>query len=100
MSWWHLHPDVLLWIAVIEGAYLYGVRVIGRARGQQVTRGQIAWFTAGVAVLYVAAGTPIHDIAEQRLFLIHMLQHMLFTLVAPPLMLLGTPGWLVDALID
>lgn len=97
---WHLHPDVILWIVAIEAAYLLGLRTVGRAAGKRATRGQIAWFSAGVFVLYIGAGTPIHDIAEERLFFVHMNQHMLFTLVAPPLLLLGTPGWLVEGLID
>jgi putative membrane protein len=96
---WHVHPDVLLWIFLIEFTYLYGLRVVGARQGLRATRGQIAAFTAGVAALYVAAGTPIHDLAEQRLLSVHMAQHMLFTLVAPPLLLLGTPGWLVRPLL-
>lgn len=99
MDYWHLHPDVLLWIGLIEGAYLYGLRAVGRSRGLQATRAQIAWFTGGVAVLLAGAGTPIHDLAEQRLFSVHMVQHMLFTLVAPPMMLLGIPGWLLRPLL-
>ena len=59
MSWWHLHPDVILWIVAIEGAYLYGVRSVGRDHGMRASRRQIAWFSAGVAVLYIGAGTPI-----------------------------------------
>lgn len=92
---WHVHPDVILWIALLEGAYLYGLWVVGRPRGLRASRAQIAWFSLGVAVLYIGAGTPIHDIAEQRLFSVHMVQHMLFTLVAPPFLLLGTPDWLL-----
>lgn len=96
---WHLHPDVIAWIVTIAVAYLYALRVVGRSSGKTATRGQIAWFMSGVAVLYIGAGTPIHDIGEERLFLMHMLQHMLFTMIAPPLLLMGTPGWLVDGLV-
>lgn len=92
---WHVHPDVILWIALLEGVYLYGLWVVGRPRGLRASPAQIAWFSLGVAVLYIGAGTPIHDIAEQRLFSVHMVQHMLFTLVAPPFLLLGTPDWLL-----
>lgn len=92
---WHLHPDVILWIGLLEGVYLYALRAVGNPHGLGATRGQIAWFSVGVLALYAGAGTPIHDLAEQRLFMMHMIQHMLFTLVAPPLMLLGTPGWLL-----
>lgn len=96
---WHIHPDVVLWSVLLQGGYLYAVRAVGGRAGRQATRAQLTWFTAGVAVLYVGAGTPIHDLAEHRLFLVHMIQHMLFTLVAPPLLLLGTPGWLLEPLL-
>ena len=96
---WHLHPDVLLLTALLQGAYLVGLRTAGARTGLRATRGQVAWFTAGVAVLYAGAGTPLHELGEQRLFSAHMVQHMLFTLVAPPLLLLGLPGWLLRPLL-
>jgi putative membrane protein len=55
---------------------------------------------SGVTVLYLGAGTPIHDLGEDRLFSVHMTQHLLFSLVAPPMMLLGTPDWLLRPLIQ
>lgn len=97
---WHVHPDVVLWSALIEAVYLYGLRAVGRPRGLRASPTQVAWFSLGVAVLYLGAGTPIHDIAEQRLFSVHMVQHMLFTLVAPPFLLLGTPDWLVLPVLE
>lgn len=96
---WHLHPDVVLWIGGWILVYLWGVRIIGRAAGRRVTRAQLAWFMSGMAVLYLGAGSPIHDIAEQRLFSVHMAQHLLFSLVAPPLLLLGIPDWLLRPLV-
>ncbi len=92
---WHLHLDVVLGIALLEGAYLYALRVVGARGGHRATPVHVACFSAGALVLYAGAGTPIHDLAEQRLFMMHMLQHLLFTLVAPPLLLLGMPGWLL-----
>lgn len=100
MGTWHVHPDVIFWIALLEGGYLYAVKRVGKRRGQRVTHARAAIFAAGVAVLYIGAGTPIHDLSEHRLFMMHMIQHMLFTLVAPPLLLLGTPGWLLAPLLD
>ena len=35
---------------------------------------------------------PVHDLAEGRLFSVHMAQHLVFSLVAVPLMLVGTPA--------
>jgi putative membrane protein len=51
-------------------------------------------FYAGVLTLLVASDWPVHELAEERLLSVHMVQHLLMSLVAPPLLLAGTPGWL------
>lgn len=96
---WHLHPDAILWSGLFVAVYLIGLRLVGKPRGLAPTRAQVALYMSGVAMIYIGAGTPIHDLSEQRLFSIHMTQHMLFSLVAPPLMLLGIPDWLLRPLI-
>src|SRR5437879_13483047 len=60
---------------------------------------QRASFTLGLAAIVVASDWPVHDLAEHYLYSVHMLQHMLLTLVAPPLLLLGTPTWLARRLL-
>jgi len=45
--------------------------------------------------LFVAGGTPLHNISETYLLSAHMLQHLIFTLIAAPLLLAGTPAWLL-----
>ena len=47
-------------------------------------------------VMLIALATPLDTIGDAYLFTAHMLQHLLLTLVAAPLLLAGTPG-LVDA---
>lgn len=63
------------------------------------TRRQVTLFTLGVLTIWVAAGSPVHDIAEDYLYSVHMVQHMLLSFVAPPLLVLGTPAWLLRALL-
>lgn len=98
---WLPHPDVLLLVAALIGLYWAGARWIGgRATPhRRVTRAHAILYGSGVAMLYLGAGSPIHDISERYLFSVHMLQHLLFTLVAPPLLLLGTPGWMLEPLL-
>ena len=47
----------------------------------------------------LAADWPIHDLAENYLFSAHMVEHLLISLVAPPLLLLGLPAWMVRRLL-
>jgi putative membrane protein len=96
---WHAHPTVWLVMAVLVGAYALVITRVGPRRvaaGEVlVTRRQLAFFAAAVAVLWVNSDWPIHDLSERYLFSVHMVQHLAFTLIAPPLLLLGLPAWLV-----
>ncbi len=90
---WHVHVDVWLLLGAVLGAYLLAVRV-GRTRGEVTDGKQVFLFCSGVAVLWLASDWPVHDLAEGYLYSFHMVQHLLFTLVAAPLLLLGMPTWL------
>lgn len=100
---WHAHPDVWLLIAVLLGGYVWALRHLGprhTAPGQPAaTRLQKVCWVTGVLTVWVAADWPVHDLSEKYLYSVHMTQHLLITLVAPPLLLLGTPAWLARALL-
>jgi putative membrane protein len=70
----------------------------GNARPVSTARQLV--FAEGVVVLFLALASPLHDIADRFLFSAHMLQHLLITLVAAPLLVAGTPGWLLRALLE
>ena len=60
-------------------------------------------FTLGVLVIFVSLLSPLHALSDTYLFSAHMLQHVLLTLVAPPLLILAAsaailvPGALLSA---
>lgn len=98
------HPDVLVLVVAGVAAYLYAVRRIGPHKAASgtdpVTRRQMTWFMGGVAVLFVAAWWPIHDLAEESMFTFHMIEHLLIGLVVPPMLLLGTPRWMAELIVE
>ncbi len=98
---WHAHPDVLIGLAILEGAYLLGVGPIRQRYklAESVDPQQVATFTLGVLVIFFSLLSPLHILSDQYLFSAHMLQHVLLTLAAPLLLLLGTPDWLVRRLL-
>src|SRR6266542_1671005 len=100
---WHLHPEAWLLALALEGLYLWALSRVGPhsvPEGQgPATRGQMWSFTLGVAALLAASVWPIHDLSERYLFSIHMVQHLMISLVAPPLLLYGTPAWLLRKLV-
>ena len=98
---WHPHKEALVGLAALEGAYLFGVGPLRERYGlaDTVDQRQVATFTAGVLVIFVSLLSPIHFLSDGYLFSAHMLQHVLLTLVAPPLLILGTPEWLVRPIL-
>jgi putative membrane protein len=57
-------------------------------------------FYSGVALALVALASPLDTIADKYLFTAHMLQHELLILGVAPLLLAGTPGWLLRDLLS
>jgi putative membrane protein len=99
---WHVHADVVLLCATLIGAYFYAINVL-RPRisdAGRVRNTHIVLYLLGVLTIYVATGTPIHDLSEQYLLSMHMVQHLLLTLVAPPLIIAGIPSWLWRAMLS
>ncbi len=54
---------------------------------------------AAFVLLWIGADWPIHDTAEGSMYSMHMVQHFMFTQIAAPLLLIGTPGWFLTRLI-
>lgn len=99
----HAHPEVWVMVAAIVGLGVYAVRVIGpkvvRDGSPVVTARQKGWFALGVLSLWLASDWPMHDIAEEYLYFVHMLQHLALTMVVAPLFLLATPTWLARLIV-
>lgn len=100
---WQPHPEVWVLIIGLVALGLYAAHVIGpkvvRDGSPIVTSRQRGWFIAAVLVLWIAADWPVHDIAEENLYSVHMFQHLLMTMVAAPLFLLATPTWLARLVV-
>ena len=102
-SWtaWHGHPSVIAGLLALTGLYLLGVGPLRRRYGwaETVETGQVTSFLLGVLILFLALLSPLHELGDNFLFSAHMVQHLAITLVVPPLLLLGTPGWLLRPLV-
>jgi putative membrane protein len=98
---WSLHPSVLLGTGILGALYVWGIGALRRRRqlGPPVERWRIASFFAGLLVILLSLNGPMHDLSDYYLFSAHMLQHLLLTLLLPPLLIAGTPGWLLSPLL-
>jgi putative membrane protein len=90
-----MHAEVLVGVLALGAAWMAAWLV----RGDRVAVGRALAFFAGLLVFVAATNGPLHDAAEQSLFSAHMLQHLLLTLLAPPLVLAGIPTWMGDAVL-
>ncbi len=89
---WDLHPSVMIGLVLLGGLYVYW-------GGLNAPRRRVAAFAAALAVLGLALNGPLHNLSDAYLFSAHMLQHLVLTLVLPPLLLYGTPTWVVRPLL-
>ena len=81
-----------------NGIFVTGARIFGF----DVQKGPPPYYLAlglTIATILAALNGPIHELSDQALVSVHMLQHLLLTLVMPPLLLAGTPGWLLRPLL-
>ncbi|MSQ26245.1 MAG: cytochrome c oxidase assembly protein [Dehalococcoidia bacterium] len=89
LTLWSFDPIVL--VVVLLPGVLY-------ARGMRRWRNRPSWYSwwrpyafyGGLASVFLALCSPIDGLADD-LFMMHMLQHLIFQMAGPPLILLGAP---------
>ena len=100
---YQFHPEVWLMVAVLVGLGFYVVRVVAPVAAGPgavaVTPRQRLCFVAATVLLWVSADWPMHDIAEEYLYSVHMVQHLLISFVVPPLLLMAVPEWLARLIV-
>ena len=86
---WGLDPVPTIVTVWVAGAYLLGVRTLV-SRGDRWAAGRTAAFLGGMLVFYFAttSGLAAYD---TTLLSVHMVQHMLLSMVVPLLLALGAP---------
>ncbi|MDP9250258.1 MAG: cytochrome c oxidase assembly protein [Chloroflexota bacterium] len=85
--------DLLPWLGITAAAvaYLGAVGIVNRAHpATPVPRWRITAWLAGVAVITAALVSAV-DVYADSLFSVHMVQHLLLAMVAPPLLAMGAP---------
>lgn len=91
-----LHWSTVFGLLALWALYEWRAAVHRRANAtQRPSVLQRACFIAGLGAMFGTLNGPVHDISDYYLFTGHMVQHLVLTFVAPPLLLLGTPGWML-----
>jgi putative membrane protein len=88
---WPLDPAIALGLFTAGALYVGADRRVRREHGgRSLPRSRLRFFLLGILAVFVALESPI-DAGAATSFSVHMVQHLLLTMVAAPLFVLGTP---------
>ncbi|MBA3671730.1 MAG: cytochrome c oxidase assembly protein, partial [Gemmatimonadaceae bacterium] len=90
-----VHPSTVVGLAALGVLYHWRARAAGTGQPRSPTTGQRACFFAALVLIFVSLNGWLHDLSDGYLFSAHMVQHLVLTLVAPPMLVMGTPGWML-----
>jgi putative membrane protein len=103
-----VHWSTVMGLAALAGLYELGGRKARMDVGESkmkthspfsISRFRRVCFYAGLAVIFFSLNGWLHDLSDWYLFSAHMVQHLLLTLLLPPLLLVGVPGWMLRPLL-
>jgi len=89
---WPSNPLFAVSLALTGAIYARGWSILRRRDPDRWHGGRLAAFLGGLAALYLALASPIESFASLLLSM-HMLQHLLLMMAAPPLVWLGAPAF-------
>jgi len=94
------HYEIIFGLVALE--FIYLAIVFGLKNkfsiNPQIDYKKSFTFLLGIMVLFLALVWPVHYISEYYLFSAHMLQHIMISYIAPPLLLLGLNHKITDLL--
>jgi cytochrome c oxidase assembly factor CtaG/polyferredoxin len=88
---WPFNPLLILSLALTAAVYFRGWRPLRCRIPERWSSGRLVAFLAGLSAIFLALGSPIELFSSMSLS-IHMVQHLLLLMVAPPLIWLGAPS--------
>jgi cytochrome c oxidase assembly factor CtaG len=88
---WAWRPEIILSLGLAATIHLAGRwRLKRQGSAQLVNPWRSVAYLGGLAVLWIALMSPI-DVLSGQYFFMHMVQHLLLVMIAPPLLLIGNP---------
>jgi putative membrane protein len=106
LSWteFTVHPSTAIGLGALGAVYLWRRHVAlspsSLGRGAQGDRRlKPALFFSGLALMFFSLNGWIHDLSDYYLFSAHMVQHLLLAMGVAPLLIMGTPAWMIRPLL-
>lgn len=101
---WRPEPSVVVGALVVIGLYVVWTGSRNRTEDGEVinpvSAGQRVMFILGAVLAALALMPPLDDWSSHFLLSAHMVQHLILMMLSVPLMIAGTPPWLVSKLIN
>ena len=97
LTQWNMEPSIIIGTVLITGLYLYAIGPLRKRHfpNEPIMTGQTIAFLSGMLIMFLALVSPLDELGDSYLFSAHMIQHLCLTIIGPPLLLLGTPEWMV-----
>lgn len=94
------NPNMIIFVFILGGLYFL---MIGPFRkdipdAEPVSPRQPILFALGLILLYIGIGSPLY-LMSHILFSFHMVKMVVVYLMVPPLLILGTPTWLLQIML-
>jgi putative membrane protein len=90
-----VHLSTVAGIGALGALYFWRARRTGSGHAAFRSRAQPALFVTALGTMFLALNGWLHDLSDYYLFSAHMVQHLLLALVVAPLLVMGTPGWML-----
>jgi putative membrane protein len=102
LTQWNLAPSLIIGAVLVVAGYFHMLFPYRKRYYPEVAikRSQTVVFLLGVLIMLLALISPLDALGDDYLFSAHMLQHLCLTTFGPPLLLLGTPEWMLERVLN
>jgi putative membrane protein len=90
-----VHLSTVVGLAALGALYFWRARQADGIRASSRSRARPILFVTALVTMFLALNGWLHDLSDYYLFSAHMVQHLLLALVVAPLLVMGTPGWML-----
>jgi putative membrane protein len=94
LSWttFTVHWSTVIGLGALGALYAW---LTTRASPRPAARSKPALFISALAIMFLSLNGWLHDLSDSYLFSAHMVQHLLLAMGVAPLLIMGTPGWMI-----
>ena len=94
LSWtaFTVHWSTVIGLGALGALYAWRAR---RPDTLPLGRTKPTIFASSLVLMFLSLNGWLHDLSDSYLFTAHMAQHLLLAMGVAPLMIMGTPGWMI-----